>query len=1061
MTLPDKSDFLVSYTSPDRAWAEWIAWQLESAGFTTSVLAWDFLPGRSFAQAISDATGRAERTLVVLSPAFFESRYTGAEWAAVFATNQVGVERILPVRVRASTPPGLLDAITYLDLVGLDESSARDQLLATVQASRATSARLPLRPDQTSERSAAPGFPDDAPSIFNAPHMAGTFVGREQDLAVLRSVLARERVTATTHAAIVTGIGGVGKTQLAAQFAHRYRADYDVVWWMQADFESQLLADYTDLGVKLGLPEASEADHASLVEATRAWLERSGRWLLIFDNAADPDSLSPLLPMVHGGHVLITSRRRAEWSSLADLLELGSLTRDQSVELLLDRTGSQDREAAERIAESLGDLPLALEQAAAYINQRAIPPSVYLERLASAVQQPGRSAVSDYPGAVARTLELAVERLAAFPAAGELLRICAYLGSDRIPRELLAGDLARLLDLPDSALVDDALAMLVDYSLLVPGGDDTFSMHRLVQLLVRERGTPEVQRASAAVAVMLVGLVFPQDGRKLEFWPRCDRLISHALVVTDHAQALEVALEATAVLLMRVAFYMHARAETVRARELLERVLAIEEQIHGTEHPAVARALFNLGNIHTQLGELATSRVALERALAIEQRAHGPDDPEVARTLGSLGDLLLQTGELQTAREALQRALAIQERAYGNDHEDVATTLGNLGNLYLSAGELDAARVAHERSLKIKQRLFGEQSPQVARTLANLGNTLREQGDLTGARAALERAATTFAAVYGAQHHETARALANLGMVLQNLGDLHAARANLEQALAVLEQAYGPDHPAVAGALENLSNTLDRLGDVPEARTALERVLRIEERTYGPEHAGIAATLRNLGRVQLHMGDLLGARGVLERALAIEERTYGGEHPEVASTLGYLSWVLEAQGDLLGARGVLERALAIEERTYGGEHPEVASTLCRQGHLLRRLGDLAGARGVLERALAIEEQAYGSEHPEVAGTLRAISEVLEAQDDLPAARGALERAPRIEERDYGPEHPELATTLSHLGEILRRLGNLSAAYATAERALTILERTYGPGHPETRQARELLNAAGR
>jgi hypothetical protein len=435
--VPGAVDFFVSYTSADRPWAEWIAWELEHAGHSTIVQAWDMQPGSNFVVQMDEATRVAARTIAVLSPAFVASPYCRAEWAAAFARDPTGSDRrLVPVRVRELEPDGLLGQVVYVDVVDLSEVAAREALLAGVSADRA-------------KPTAAPGFPgaragdrvrrpDRGAAIFNVPVTTRTFVGRQRALGQLASGLAGEGVVAITQVHAIHGLGGVGKTQLAAHYARTHRDAYDVIWWLRAEQPASLRADLAALAVALGLVSVDVDEHDAVAAAT-GWLARSGRWLVVFDNVTEPAAIAELVPEGEGGHVVVTSRAHADWRSLnARPVALDVWEREESRAFLRARTGEQDAGVLDEVAVVLGDLPLALEQAAAYASAKAISLTGYLQRLGERAPEllaAGRPA--GYEHTIATVWSLAFEQLAEQPVAADLARVCAHLAPERIPRELL------------------------------------------------------------------------------------------------------------------------------------------------------------------------------------------------------------------------------------------------------------------------------------------------------------------------------------------------------------------------------------------------------------------------------------------------------------------------------------------------------------------------------------------------------------------------------------------------------------------------------------------------
>jgi tetratricopeptide (TPR) repeat protein len=726
------TDFFISYTGADTAWAEWVADSLEEAGYTTILQAWDFRPGENFIQRMDQALANADRVVAVLSPAYFASEYTRDEWVAALVRGSGERDRLLPVRIAPVQLPGLLATRIYIDLVGLDEQAARERLLAGVAPgpSRAKPARRPPfpRPEGTPGE-ARIRFPGQPPAVFNVPARNLSFTGRIELLDTLRRHLSQDAARTVLSPAALYGLGGAGKTQLVLEYAHRYASDYDLIWWTPSEQPVAIASHLAALARRLNIPEAADLNETAA--AVLDELRQRDRWLLIFDDAEDASDLHPYLPG-GGGHVLITSRNPS-WGSLGTTVQVEVLSREESVAFLVQRT-RMDQAAATALAEALGDLPLALEQAAAYLEETGTSPEEYctlLQERALELLALGRPFGSDHTTATAWTISLdRVEDRS--PVSRDLLSLCAFLGPDYLPRTLLTDHPDVLPESLGIAVRDvlsfhEALGALRRYSLAMVT-KEALGMHRLVQTVVRHSLTRDQQQLWAEAAVRLVLAAFPAEPADPDRWLAADPLLSHGLAATNHAQALNAASEATASLLNHAANYMWGRVKYSEARILLERALAIHEAQVGPDHPSTARSLNNLAAVLHSQGDLHSAYTLLDRTLHINLDALGADHQDYAATLNNLAAVLQDQGDLDGARTHLERALAIRKAQLGPDHPSTARSLNNLAAVLQDQGDLDGARTLLERALNVNVNSLGPGHPR----------TVRSRKDLAAVRSALE-----------------------------------------------------------------------------------------------------------------------------------------------------------------------------------------------------------------------------------------------------------------------------------------------------------------------------------
>ena len=900
---PAKKDFFISRNGADSDWARWIATELEDTGYTTILQDWDFRPGQNFISRMQDAITQSERTIAVLSQQYLNAEFTQPEWMAAFRQDPKGDKGLLiPIRVQECEPPGLLASLAYIDVFGIEEEEALQRLLQGLERGRAKRKQAfpggPAAPPKPKQR-----FPGTLPEIFNIPHQRNpNFTGRDELLRQLREALGGGESAAITQA--IHGLGGVGKTQLALEYVYRYANEYPLIWWVRSEGPESLNADFEALGKKLGVvPKEERSEQSEVVEAVRGDLEQRTGWLLVFDNARKPD---------------------------------------ESVRFLLARTGHTDEAAARELAEELGRLPLALAQAAAYMERTGRTMAGYLDLFRHWKLELFQAGVpgSDENATVTTTWEISFQEIAQeHPAAAGLMNLCAFLAPDDIPMKIIVDGAEHLPDelaaaVQDPLELDKAVMALRDYS-LVEGGSETpeergLSMHRLVQAVTRERLSEEDQKIWAGLAVSVVNSAFPDEANDVRTWLRCAKLGAHAVQAAGHAEARDIALEAAGRLLNQLGEYSYGRADLDQAKTHFERALAIDERVHGPEHPNVAIRTNNIGTILQAQGDLAGALEHMRRALAIDEKIRGPEHPAVAVRVNNIGTILQAQGDLAGALEYTKRALAIGEKVHGPEHPSVAIRVNNIGQILKDQGDLAGALEYTKRALAIGEKVHGPEHPSVAVLANNIGQILKDQGDLAGALEYTKRALAIDEKVYGLEHPDVAIRVNNIGQILHDQGDLAGALEYTKRALAIGEKVHGPEHPNVAIRVNNIGAILTEQGDLTGALEYTKRALAIDEKVYGPEHPSVAIWINNIGQILKAQGDLAGALEYTQRALAIDEKVYGPEHPTVATVANNIATILRDQGDLAGARSHFERALRIFQKFLGDDHPNTQTV---QRHL--------------------------------------------------------------------------------------------------------------------------------
>jgi tetratricopeptide (TPR) repeat protein len=739
------------------------------------------------------------------------------------------------------------------------------------------------------------------------------FQGREEMITILREKLTQTpagRATAIAGKA-VHGLGGVGKTRLAVEYAWRYAADYTALLFVGAGSPDDLrrnLAALSDRNV-LDLPEQDAPEEEVREAAVLRWLGEHSRWLLILDNVDSEEAAAAvegLVARLHGGQVLLTGRL-ARWSTEVEPLELDALTEEAAAGFLLARTKTrrrttpEDAELAVALARELGFLPLALEQAGAYIAERRLTLAAYLEEWHSRHEQVLMwfdPRVSHYPASVAAIWQTSVERLSA-PARRMLERL-AWLGPEPIPESLLD---VPLPDSPEEPDHRDALVELETYSLVTRDSESpAFTVHRLVQDVTRRslRNGPGDGLTTEILgeALRWVNAAFVGDPQDVRAWPTLDRLASHARAVIMYADAAGIA-DPTARLMNQLAQLLYAKSLLGEAEPLMRRALAIEEKSFGAKNPNVAIRLNNLAQLLQATNRLSEAEPLMRRVVAIFESSFGEDHPNVAAALNNLALLLKATNRLSEAEPLMRRALAIDEKSFGTEHPKVALRLNNLASLLQATNRLSEAEPLMRRALAIDEKSFGAEHPKVAIRLNNLASLLQATNRLSEAEPLMRRVVTIFESSLGEGHPNVAAAFNNLAQLFQVTNRLSEAEPLIRRALAIDEESFGADHPNIARDLNNLARLLQSTNRLGEAEPLMRRALAIDEKSFGAEHPDVATDLNNLAQLLRATNRLGEAEPLMRRNLIIFldfTRRTGHEHPYLRDALGNYRDLLQEMG---------------------------------------------------------------------------------------------------------------------------------------------------------------------
>jgi tetratricopeptide (TPR) repeat protein len=716
------------------------------------------------------------------------------------------------------------------------------------------------------------------------------FVGRVKTLDDLAALLANESALV-----VMTAPGGMGKTQTSIELGHRYADHFPGGVFFLNCLISDISLEIAQCGSdgRLPLDDFDSRPHTDKVNLVLSEWRKPIARLIIMDSAEDPQVVKQWRSVIGGACRLLVTARRGAWSpSLTPhIIHLPQLDRPDSLRLLAQNNETCAKDfandpSANTIAESLGDLPLALHCAGAYIAHYALTPAQYLSELRGRSSSLLHDSLGDWlneheslptdhtPNVIA-TFELSYEKIKNQLQTSNIqslisnlpLRLFHLLAhcapATPLPREVLA----TAANLDDDKKIIDALHALSNVGLVTLDVELRPIIHRLAQEFSRLRAPAPDDDATQMENVV------EHKAEKINeagFPKVMEPFLAHLQTLAERAEVRES--QKAGSLFDNAGYHFNTIANYSAARAAYERALAIDEKSFGADHPNIAIHINNLGIVYKYMGNFPAARAAYERALAIDEKSFGADHPNVAICVNNLGEVYRVIGDLPAARAAFERALAILEKVLGIDHPNVAILVNNLGMVYKDMGDLPAARAAFERALAIGEKSFGVEHPHVATFVNNLGGVYDAMGDLPAARAAFERALAIDEKAFGIDHPDVARDVNNIGNVYYALGNFPVARAAYERALAIDEKTFGVDHPNIAIRVNNLSAVYQDMNDLPAACAAFQRALTIDEKTFGADHPNTAKDINNLGTVYKAMGDLPKARAHFQRALAIMEK---------------------------------------------------------------------------------------------------------------------------------------------------------------------------------------------
>ncbi|MBC2863492.1 tetratricopeptide repeat protein [Streptomyces mexicanus] len=867
----------------------------------------------------------------------------------------------------------------------------------------------------------------------------GRFAGRQDELASIRAVLTAERAGPGVSAVVVHGLGGVGKSTLARQYAHTFRETYDLVWWIDASSPGKIDEALAGIARLLSPVWAGTAQQPELTSWALAWLQRHTAWLLVYDNVEDPALLKPFLGSLGGGHHLITSRLADDWDDLgaADgaLLPLGVLPQVEAADLLWSWVSEGDPSDASRwqtgqLARELGGLPLALDQAGAYLRRTRSTVAAYRGRLGLHLSRtPARR---DPQQTVARIWQVTLTAIAADdPSAVELLYALAWLDPDECPRDLVTRLAA------DEIAADDALGVLHAYSMIAFTGRNV-RVHRLVQSVLRAdavtaapgahpgESAPGRPRGRHEAEQALLQMVHPRGADQAHDAQELARLAGQvcALAATDPKDCYSTPVSA---LYVKTAVHLEEQGQTVRALPLYEAYSAQIERGLGHDHPYALVARCAVARVYETVGRPQDAVDILEPTLEQSLRLHGPGHLTTLNLRHGLASAHRSAGRVDRAIDEYETATAASREALGPDHLRTLTLQGDLAGAYESVGRVDQAIALYE---DIVQR-DADASDRYEDLVPSLKlNGLRLRNNLAGA--------------------------------YESAGRFQQAITLYEEVLADFEDVCGPDHPDTLSCLGNLGYAYESAGDLGRAQEVYRDVLGRREQALGEDHPDTLLSRSNLACLCLTTGDVPTGLDLCRTTLAQRTGVLGPEHPDTLVSLSMLASAHLAAGEQERAVALFEETLRLRRKVLGDAHPDTLRSLLNLATCHYELGDAARAVPLLETALAEQERLLGAESRDALISRNNLAAACRAAGDLGRARALFTTVVEQRTRILGPDHLDTLGSRAGLARVYEASGELDRAIPLYESTLTRLTELAGADHPLTGVVAGLLaEASGR
>ncbi|KAF8515486.1 hypothetical protein BU17DRAFT_93476 [Hysterangium stoloniferum] len=935
--------------------------------------------------------------------------------------------------------------------------------------------------------------PSYTPKLLSSPR----FTGQDIYLEKLRTFFVNENITPHRKHLLLYGMGGIGKTQISLKFAEEC-VDLKCYWrilWLDATTAETLETSFAEISKLDPVMKSLEIEESG--ECIIGWLAGLGRKsLLIFDNADGMTALvSKYLPPAHSLHVLITSRNPDLHQSVSSTLNLGVMSKEDAISLLMTSSTRENKPGLSKdgssltIAEKLGFLPLALDIAGAAIYRGLCTVEEYISTYLKNHEillhgdHPLYKGASLYNQTINDTLNISYELIEKKHTQGDaakdalfLLKMLGFFHHQNImelifkraaeaPEWCIKDSQLRTTqpDLPFQFLKCDehhqwihtklrtVMELLCDYSLIsrVPSITGfSWTIHPIVQIWARDKVITGKQGIYlAAVRALIVNSINGNEDL-VEHSYHFHRMILPHMMAYYHYNAdfglsyCDDEHSAQTEEFVKNEYWDHAR-------RFCQQALGLRKWILGPEHYHSMNTMLKLAYIWKGQGKYEKAQELEVQVLEVYKQLLGPEHPSTLICMGNLACSLKKLGKYTEAQELEVQVLEATKQLLGPEHPETLICTGNLACSLKNLGKYTEAQELEVQVLEGTKQLLGPEHPETLICMANLAYTWRNLGQYTEAQELEVQVLEARKQLLGPEHPETLRSMGNLASTLNDLGKYGKAQELEVQVLEAFKQLLGQEHPSTLTSMANLAYTLKNLGKYTEAQELQVQVLEVRKQLLGPEHPETLICMANLACTLKDLGKYTEAQELEVQVLEARKQLLGPEHPSTLRLMGNLASTLKNLGKYGKAQELEVQVLEACKQLLGPEHP---STLTYMGNLacsLKNLGKYTEAQELEVQVLEARKQLLGPEHPSIsicmgnlACTLKNLGRYTEAQE---LEVQVLEATKQL----LGPEHPSTLICMQNLACSLKKLGKYTEAQELEVQVLEATKQLLGPEHPST------------